>query len=188
MKKINQAAVWSVLIGSIVLTAVSPVAFAEATKMTEQNKRVVQGELAPHSLMIETSLIRAIDEVKGLRAGLKVEEDRVPTSTFIQHYKIQGKEINNDLRTAKNHESELNATIQKHPQIAKTDDFRSAQSAIHDAMSLNSSWQAKVESPDYWRNPKAVMDDLDRIEKQLNQALDKTRNFNSSQLNVSNVG
>lgn|GEM_PF-4825358 len=187
MKKMYRATVWSVLVGSMLLTVVSPVAFAEATKMTEQTKRVVQGELAPHSLMIETSLIRAIDQVKGLRAGLKVEEDRVPTSTFIQHFKMQGKEINNDLKMAQTHETELNATIQKHPNIAKTQDFQTAKTALQDAMSFNSSWQTKAETSDYWKNPKAVMNDLDKIENQLNHALDKTKNFNSTQLDVSNV-
>ena len=159
-----------------------------STPMSEKEKKQAQQDLAPHSLMMETLLMGALTDVKGLRAELKVNEDQVPSANFIQHFRMLGKEINDDLKVVKVHESELQGSVQKHPEIAKTSDYRSLVPSLNELYSQNASWQAKVGNNDYWKNSKNVMRDLSKIEGRINQAINKTKGFNSSQLDVSNVG
>jgi hypothetical protein len=155
---------------------------------TEEDKRAAKMDMAPHTLMIETSLISALDHLKGLRAELKVNEDRVPSPTFVQHFKMLGREINSNLKNARTHEHELQGVIQNHPEIANSQEFKAVTPAMNDLHNLNSTWQSRVVDNDYWKNNKAVLSDLDRLENQINTALDKVKSLNSSQLNVANVG
>jgi hypothetical protein len=157
-------------------------------EVTEETRRAAQNEMAPHTVMIETSLISAMDHLKGLKAALKVNENRTSSATFVQHYKLLAREIQNNLKNVKTHEGELMGTVQSHPEIANTNDFKAVQPALNDLHNLNSTWQSKVSDNDYWKNIKAVTTDIDRLENQINTALDKVKSLNSSQLHVSNVG
>lgn len=156
-------------------------------KMEGEKKDSAKMKLAPHTVMITSSLKGALEAVKGLKTELKVSEDLTPSGEYIEHFKMFGNEINSDLGMAKEHQSHLKASVGSFPEIARSDEYKNVNSAFSELSSLNSSWQAKIKSSEYWKNPKVAMTDLEQLEKRLNQAIDNAKSLNS-ELDIRYVG
>lgn len=151
-------------------------------------KKNAQQALTPHGVMIESALMSAMDQLKGLKTGVKTNQQSIPPQEYVSHFKMFGKEINSDLKTADAHLNELNNSVQKYPSVASSDDYEKFNSSFNELKSMNASWQAKMGNSEYWNSKNVVLKDLDQYEKQLNQALDKAKDFNSNQLDVSSIG
>jgi hypothetical protein len=142
--------------------------------------------LAPHAIAVETSLMSALDQVKGLRAQVKTAQNQ-PNSEFMMQYKRHSREIKDALNQARKHESELKSRANKFPNVAQSDEYRQLSPAINDAERLSQQWEKQSASSSYWRDNNKVSQDLDQLEKRLNNALDKTKSF-SSRIDVASVG
>jgi len=142
--------------------------------------------LAPHAIAVETSLMSALDQVKGLRAQVKTAQNQ-PNSEFMSQYKMHSREIKDALSQARKHESELKNRANKFPNVAQSDEYRQLSPAINDAERLSQQWEKQSASSSYWRDNNKVSQDLDQLEKRLNNALDKTKSF-SSRIDVASVG
>ncbi|MCM2279924.1 MAG: hypothetical protein NDJ89_17760 [Oligoflexia bacterium] len=140
--------------------------------------------LAPHSVMIETALKSAQQQIRGLRQELQVSEAK-PSAKFIDHFRMFSKEINNDLKMAKIHQDELQGEAGRFPEVARSDDLKSSAAAVADINTFNTKWQAKAGTSAYWSNKAQAMNDLDQLDRQLSRAVDKAASFNSSQLEIS---
>ncbi len=142
--------------------------------------------LAPHAIAVETSLMSALDQVKGLRAQVKTAQNQ-PNSEFMSQYKMHSREIKDALSQARKHESELKSRANKFPTVTQSDEYRQLSPAINDAERLNQQWEKQSQSSSYWRDNNKVTQDLDQLEKRLNNALDKSKSF-SSRIDVASVG
>lgn len=142
--------------------------------------------LAPHAIAVETSLMSALDQVKGLRAQVKTAQNQ-PNSEFMSQYKMHTRQIKDALSSARKHESELKTRANKFPNVAQSDEYRQLSPAINDAERLSQQWEKQSASSSYWRDNNKVSQDLDQLEKRLNNALDKTKSF-SSRIDVASVG
>jgi hypothetical protein len=142
--------------------------------------------LAPHAIAVETSLMNALDQVKGLRAQVKTAQNQ-PNAEFISQYKMHSREMKDALSQARKHESDLKNRATKFPNVAQSDEYRQLSPAINDAERLSQQWEKQSASSSYWRDNNKVSQDLDQLEKRLNNALDKTKSF-SSRIDVASVG
>lgn len=172
---------------ALIMMTVGARSLLAAPFSSEEAKRAAQNDMAPHSIMIETSLRSALENLKGLRAEMKVNKDHAPSEMFIAHYKMLGHDFNKDIKTIQVHENELRGSVEKHPRVANSSDFKSVVPSINDLSRMNQEWQAKMSDQTYWKDAKVVKNDIDRMENQINTALDHTKTFNSKQLDVSNV-
>lgn len=142
--------------------------------------------LAPHSLMIETSLMSAMSQLKGLRTQLQVAETATPEA--IQHFKMHSKEISADLMMAKTHEKQLMSRMGKFPQIAQNEKTKTVSTNLMTVTEMDRTWKPQTQQKAYWQNKVKVMADLDLLEQRLNTALDSMKSFNSDQLKIASVG
>ena len=149
---------------------------SEATKMT----------LAPHTLAVETSLMDAINQVKGLKAEVKVAQSQ-PTPEFVAQYKMHTRELKDALKSARTHEGQLKTKASKFPSVVQSEQFRQLDPAILDAERLSQQWEKQAGVAGYWRDNMKVTSDLDQLERRLQNALDKTKSLNS-RMEVSEVG
>lgn len=143
--------------------------------------------LEPHTVLIETGLMSALNELKGLRTEVKIGGE-TSSKDFIDHYKIFSDQIHKLISTVKTHQQHLSDGVNRYPDVAKSEDYKSTSAALDDLKIFAASWKNKVTGISYWKNQSQVMNDLEAIERRLKQALDKTRKFNSEQLDISNVG
>lgn len=150
-------------------------------------KNQVKMDLAPHSVMIQSSLASAREHLRGLRTEFKVSEGQ-PTTPYITHFQMLSKEINDSVKAANVHKGELQGSIKRFPNVARSDDYKQVQSSVGDLAQFNQSWQSKISKSEYWKNQDQVKSDLDKLDQQLSNAIDKTQAFNSSQLDLSMVG
>jgi hypothetical protein len=173
------------LFGTLAMLAALPAVAADSAGMTS-DPGSAKIQMAPHSVMIHSSLASALDRVKGLRAQI----DAVPPGTpeSMSHIRMYEQEINSDLNIAATHERELQSAARQYPSIAQSDQLKAQTSALNDVRAFSQSWQAKASNDSYWRNKKQSFSDLDSLEKSLNNAMNKTKDFSSSELNVNNVG
>jgi hypothetical protein len=142
--------------------------------------------LAPHGVMIQTSLMSALDQVKGMKAQLDVSD--TPNKETTAHIKKHELEMKSDLRTAFTHQFELQSGIKKYPQIAQSDNFKSTDMALSDVKKASQSWMSKSSNAEYWKNKSQAKSDLDQLEKKINSAIDQTNDFNKSQLDITAFG
>ncbi len=145
-----------------------------------------KAKLAPHTLMIESSLSSAMDQVRGLKGEMGVAEGmKAADQNTIQSYNAFVKEMNNDLKVARTHVKQLKSDVRSYPDIANSDEYRNMSPAFQDLHKTLSSWEGKACNAKYWNNQQQAMADIDKLEKQLGNALNKVKNFSSSQLNAS---
>lgn len=149
--------------------------------------KAAKSNLTPQVVFIQSSLLSAQNQIKGLRADLKAS-DRPNADYYYEYFKMHSKEINNDVQGAGMQGARLNTGIKKFPELAKNEDFHSADAALNELKTLNTSWQAKIARNSYWNDKQQVTQDLDAFEKRLNMALDKTKSFSASGLDVSAIG
>ena len=149
---------------------------ADATTMT----------LAPHAIAVETALMNAIDQLKGLKAQVRTAQNQ-PTPEFMSQYKMHTRDIQGALNLARKHEGELKNRAGKFPNVAQSEEFRQLAPAISDAERLSTQWGKQTAASGYWRDNVRVTQDLDALEKRLTNALDKTKSF-STRFDVATVG
>ena len=142
--------------------------------------------LAPHTLMVETELLSALDQLRGLKAQLKTAQAQ-PTPEFLEHYRVHRREINDSVKSVRTHEGELKERANRFPTIARSEQYRALDPAIVELERMNQQWERQVGNRAYWSDTAKVNADIDQLEKRLMTALEKTRNLNSK-LDVSEVG
>ena len=162
-------------------------ASAAPSGMTDQDIKTEAAKIsiAPHSIAVETALMNAIDQVKGLKAQIRTAQNQ-PTSDFILQYRMHSREIKDALNTARAHEGDLKSRAGKFPSVARTEEYRQLSPALSDVERLSQQWEKQSSAPGYWRDATKVSSDLDQLEKRLNNALDKSRSFNS-RMDISSV-
>lgn len=166
-----------------------PVARAEG--YGSQGDREIKDEaarmtLAPHTLMVETQLMSALDQVRGLKAQVRTAQSQ-PTQEFLEHYKEHRREINDSVKAARNHEGRLKESATRFPTIARTEQFKALNPAITELERVSKQWEQQAAARNYWMDATRVSSDLDQLEKRLMMALEKTRSLNSK-LDVSEIG
>lgn len=155
---------------------------SKPTGMEKMESNTPKTVLAPHSVMIQTSLQTAINQIQGIRNQLEITSP--PNPDMIDHLKMHSRAINSDLKTAMNHEILLQSQAKKFPDMAGKEDFKAMGKALDDVGAFNQGWQARISRSDYWRNKEQVKTDLDKLEKDLSSAIDKTRSFSTSALEM----
>lgn len=150
----------------------------------EQGKAQAKTALAPHSIIIQTDLQSALDQVKGLRSQVKASP-QPPTQDDLDHYKIHGRSINENLMAVRTHEGHLQSNVSRFQKVAQSDEFKNLDPAINNVERLNRDWQGKINQKNYWKNRNQVLSDLDTLERRLMAAIDKTKDFNSKDLDLS---
>jgi hypothetical protein len=167
-----------------------PVAGSDSMGATPGRNDMAKLELAPHAVMVESSLQNALIEVKAMRNQLKLTENSSATvpSGFFSSFKDLSKDINMDVKKAMDHNSRLESSARNHPNFVKGEDIRGVGAALSDVQRLNSTWQSKAGNDSYWRNKEQAKTDLDTLERRLNTAIDKARSFNSDKLELSTIG
>lgn len=141
--------------------------------------------VGPHSIMIESSLLSTQARVEGLRSQLKLVKNQAPNSEFLEHAKAYNKDIGSDLRTAKQHDAELKASLQNYPMVANSDNAKNLQSAIGDLDSFYVSWNTKAKDAGYWQNTTQASNDLEALSGKIDNAISQSKTFNSDELSVS---
>lgn len=145
-----------------------------------------KAKLAPHALFIQTSLASAMDQVRGIKGEMGVTQDLKKTDkAAVNTYKSMVRQMRNDVNVARVHEKQLTNEIRKYPELAKSDEFRSVTPALHELQMNLNNWESKASSPKYWQNQEQARADVDNLEKQLNDAMNKVKNFSSGKLNAS---
>jgi hypothetical protein len=145
-----------------------------------------KSKLAPHTLIMESSLNSAMDQVRGMKGELGISQDiKKADQAVVQTYKTFIREMKNDINVARTHEKKLMSDVRRYPDLASSDEFKSVNPALRDLQSTLNAWESKAKSAGYWSNQKQAKMDLDNLERQLNNALDKVKNFSSSKLNAS---
>ncbi len=169
-------------------SAMTPEKGASPGGMGEQEIKAdaARMSLAPHTIAVETSLLSALDQIRGLKAQVRTAQNQ-PTSEFMAQYKVHTREIQDALKSARTHEGQLKERAQKFPSVAQSEPYRQVAPAISDVERLSQQWEKQTASTGYWQNNVKVSSDLDQLEKRLTNALEKTRGF-SSHIDVSQVG
>jgi hypothetical protein len=149
-------------------------------------KTDAKARLAPHTLIMESSLSSAMDQVRGLKGELGVTQDLKKTDQHaVQTYKTFIREMRNDVNVARTHERQLMNDVRRYPDLANSDEFKSVKPALRDLQTTLSSWESKANKSQYWNNQSQAKADIDKLERQLNNALDKVKSFSSSRLDTS---
>jgi len=169
-------------------SSVSEVKSASRPGMSDKDLKAdaAKMSLAPHSIAVETSLLSAIDQIKGLKAQVKTAQNQ-PTAEFMDHYKFHTREMKDSLKNVKTHEAQLKSSASKFPNVAQSDQFRQMAPALNDVERLSSQWEKQSASQGYWRDASKVTSDLNQLERRLTTALEKTKSFNSH-IDVSDIG
>lgn len=151
---------------------------------TQAQRKLIKSELAPHSVMIETALKASQTEIEGIRSQLKAEEGR-QSAESIDHYKIYSKEIRDNANTLATHQAHLKEMSKKFSNVASSKEFREANAAIDEYRNLATRWESKASTSAYWNDRSQVSNDLDSLVRRIDTAMNKTKGFNSSQLDLS---
>jgi hypothetical protein len=142
--------------------------------------------LAPHSIMLETELMTALDQVRGLKAQVKTAQSQ-PNPEFVEHYREHRREIGDSVKSAKSHESEIRSRAVRFPSVATSEQYKSLSPALGELERLNQQWDKQATVRSYWNDPARVTSDLDQLERRLSTAIEKARSFNA-RLDVSEIG
>lgn len=161
----------------------APVSTQNATKTDER------AAVGPHAIMVHTSLQSAKDEVNGIKSQLKADAGAAPSMEAVEHLKMYSRAINTDVKTAEIHEKELkSAATTQFPNLTKSDQYQMLSTAVGDVATMNKNWQDRTSDSTYWKNTAQVNVDLDQLSKRIDKALDQSKDFGSSQLNVTFAG
>ena len=142
--------------------------------------------LAPHSIMVETELMSALDQVRGLRAQVKTAKSQ-PSPDFVQHYRIHRQEIAESVRSVRSHGGEIRENASRFPSVARTEQYKSLDPAILELERLAQQWDKQAALGSYWNDYNRVSADLEQMERRLMTALEKARSLNA-RLEVSEIG
>lgn len=155
-------------------------------KPTEQQKMAMKSELAPHVVVIESSLESAKDQLAGIRAQYELSEDQQKHP--IEQIRLHTRELRDDLKMAMDHQTRLQSGVKKYPQVAQSGEFRQVSSSLSEVNRGVQSWETKSKSTAYWNNKDQVKQDLDTFEKQLDSAISNAKSFGSKQFEAPSVG
>ncbi len=142
--------------------------------------------LAPHTLMVETQLLSALDQVRGLKAQVRTAQAQ-PTPEFMEHFRLHRREITDSVKSVRTHEGELKERATRFPSIARSEQYKAMNPAINELEKINQQWDKQAANRGYWNDTPKVTADLDQLEKRIMTALEKTRSLNSK-LDVSEIG
>ena len=154
--------------------------------------------LGQHTIVIESSLMSALDQVKGVRAQYDLAANKEKASkeagqmaaTMIDPKTSVGphvQELDGDLKSVSTHQAMLSSGASQFVKINSSDQYGEMNTAIDQVKSTAKSWQGRAMSKSYWQNREMVMSDLESLEKQLTMAIDKTKSFNSDKLDIKAV-
>jgi hypothetical protein len=151
----------------------------------EKSKTDAQANLAPHALIMQTSLNSAMAQVKGIRGELDLTKDKQTDSRAMMAYRSLIHEMKNDINVARSHERQLINQSRKYPEIAKSSDLKDMPVALNKVETCLRTIESKAGSQNYWKNQTQAKADIDQLQSQLNEALNKVQSFSSSELNAS---
>jgi len=152
---------------------------AGTTQMDEQQKTALKTELAPHVVVISSSLESAKDQLAGVRAQYELAEGQ-QTRPMTQ-IKLHTREIRDDIKMATDSQSQLQSGAKKYPAVAQSGEFRQVNSSLGEVTKTAQSWESKSKSTSYWNNKDQVKQDLDNFEKQIDSAISNAKSFESKQ-------
>jgi hypothetical protein len=141
-----------------------------------------KAKLAPDAIRLQTSLMGAVDQLKGMRAQLKTTENLPVSKATVAPLRAFSKDVNTDVSRAVVYQNQLKSKAGSYQDVIDSDSFKSLKTAVGDTKSTVSSWESKTSDQSYWKNRDQAMSDLDSIEKQLNSTLDKAKSFSSAKL------
>lgn len=72
----------------------------------EIKDEAVRISLAPHTLMVETQLLSALDQFHGIKAQMCTAQAQ-PTAEFMEHFRQHRPEITHVVKSVRTHEGEL---------------------------------------------------------------------------------
>jgi hypothetical protein len=156
---------------------------AGTTQMGEQQKMSLKTELAPHVVVISSSLESAKDQLAGVRAQYELSENS--QSRPMTQIKLHTRELRYDLKVAMNSQSQLQSGAKKYPTVAQSGEFRQINSSLSEVNKTAQNWESKSKSSSYWNNKDQVKQDLDNFEKQIDSAISNARSFESKQFDMS---
>jgi hypothetical protein len=142
--------------------------------------------LAPHTLMVETELLSALDQLRGLKAQVKTAQAH-PSPEFIEHYRMHRREINESVKSVRTHETELKERANRFPSVARSEQFKSLSPAVGELERMSQQWEKQAGAKNYWSDVSRVTADLEQLERRIMTALEKTRGLNA-RLDVSEIG
>ncbi len=168
------------------------------TKTTTKSTSTLRQSLGQHTIVIESSLMSALDQVKGIRAQYDLAANKEKASkeagqmaaTMIDPKTSVGphvQELDGDLKSVSTHQAMLSSGASQFVKINSSDQYGEMNTAIDQVKSTAKSWQGRAMSKSYWQNREMVMSDLESLEKQLTMAIDKTKSFNSDKLDIKAV-
>jgi hypothetical protein len=146
-------------------------------------------DLAPHGIVIQSALTSAKDRIAGMNAQLVALRD-VPTAQkgeAIKQYQAQAMDLKGDLAEVQTHQRMLTTSLAKYPDIQTQQPIKNLDGALQSLNELNTEWLGKAQSTTYWENTDVAKNDLAHLESSVNQALARTKTFNST-LGVSYTG
>jgi len=150
--------------------------------------REAQSKVAPHSMLIESSLRSALGQADGVKAQIREAEesrsDAPMTAEQLSALNSAGLEIASDLDTARLHRGQLREGIQEFPGLSGSREFRAADRAFSDLFPAERAWKQRMTRQDYWQNRARVNADLALLQERIRAALDATRRFNMARLNI----
>jgi hypothetical protein len=163
---------------------------ADQAAVPVKGNEMAKMELAPHAVIVESSLQSALIDVKAMRNQLKLTDGSTVTvpANFWTSLRDLSREVNLDVKKAMEHNTQLESSARNHPSFVKSEDIRGVGAALSDVQRINSTWQSKASSEGYWKNREQARTDLDNLERRLNTAIDKARSFNSDKLDLSTIG
>ena len=181
-------AVFSVVAGgsSFAETYQGSGAVGEKELTKEIKDEAARMSLAPHSIMVETELMAALDQLRGLKAQVKTAQAQ-PSPEFIEHYRMHRREINDSVKSVRTHEGELKERANRFPSLAKSEQYKSLSPAIAELERMSQQWDKQAAVRAYWNDVTRVTSDLDQLERRLLTAIEKTRSLNA-RLDVSEIG
>jgi hypothetical protein len=155
-------------------------------KMADASKMEAKSKLAPHALIMESSLASAMDQVRGMKGEMEMTQDvKKADKMAVQGYKAFIKEMKNDINVARTHERQMMSHVRNYPEVANSTEFKSVDPALRNLQSTLTQFESKTNNAQYWNNQQQAKADISNLEKQLSNALDKVKSFNSSKLNAS---
>jgi len=142
--------------------------------------------IAPQSVMLQASLMSAKTQLEGLKNQLSYSETGKLDSTFLNQIKTYDRGIDSTIKDAATRESNIKTALDKnYPQIASLGNTKELESSVSDLQAYFKSWSNKAKSRGYWKDRDQASADLDSLDKRIDKALNKSRMFNSEQLEIS---
>lgn len=151
-------------------------------KDNAQAKKVI----GPQSVMLQTSLLSAKAQLEGLKSQLALSDTSKPDTAFLNQLKTYNRGINDTIKDAANHESNVMKGLAKsYPQIANAEEITSLNYSMDDLQKYYKSWSNKTKERSYWQDKYQVNADLDSLNKRLDKAINQSKSFNANQFDIS---